>query len=468
MTRIIFMSILICCILICISIYILHKNKRVNDFAKICYATPYQIIYPKNEIEILDAIKNSTKRICIAGGKYSHGGQTMLDDSIYIDTKYLNNIISLNPGSVKVQSGITWKDLQIFLDQYDLSIAEMQSYRNFSVGGSISVNCHGRGLEYGTIADTVISLTVITADGDFVIADKDNNYDLFRAVIGGYGGIGFIYDCTLLTGRNFQIERKIITTSLDVNKIQQIVTNQNSVLYNARIMVESDINIDKIIHVCWFKTRKPLTNSRRLRQDIKYPIANIFMGTSVSNFASSRKIRSEVDLSQFKHKLITWKNYEMSYDTNDLKLLTKRWTTNILQEYFIPISDDGSLREFLKYFKKMVVLYDIKIINISLRYVKKTDIPILNYAPVDSIAVVLYININNNDSGLFLTKKWTQLLIDKSLATGGKFYLPYLILFTHEQFLTAYPDYITYKKIKNKYDPSNRFSNCLLEYCSQS
>jgi hypothetical protein len=45
----------------------------------------------------MDAInKYPTYPISIAGGKYSHGGQTMLNGSIYLDMKDYNNIIKLD------------------------------------------------------------------------------------------------------------------------------------------------------------------------------------------------------------------------------------------------------------------------------------------------------------------------------------------------------------------------------------
>lgn len=45
-----------------------------------------------------------------------------------------------------------WRDLQDHLDPHDLSVRTMQSYANFSVGGSVSVNVHGRYVGHGPIA----------------------------------------------------------------------------------------------------------------------------------------------------------------------------------------------------------------------------------------------------------------------------------------------------------------------------
>ena len=39
-----------------------------------------------------------------------------------------------------MQAGIRWCDIQEFVDPHDLSVKIMQTYANFTVGGSLSVN----------------------------------------------------------------------------------------------------------------------------------------------------------------------------------------------------------------------------------------------------------------------------------------------------------------------------------------
>ena len=44
-----------------------------------------------------------------------------------------------------------WCDIQRFVDPHDLSVAIMQTYANFTVGGSLSVNVHGRYVGQGPL-----------------------------------------------------------------------------------------------------------------------------------------------------------------------------------------------------------------------------------------------------------------------------------------------------------------------------
>ena len=86
----------------------------------------------------------------------------------------------------------------------------MQSYSNFTAGGSLSVNAHGRYVGSGPLITAVRSIKVVLADGSVVEASPTINRDIFYGTIGGYGGIGVIIEATLdLAGkfRNRLIER---------------------------------------------------------------------------------------------------------------------------------------------------------------------------------------------------------------------------------------------------------------------
>ena len=85
-----------------------------------------------------------------------------------------------------------------------LAVMVQQSSNVFSVGGSLSVNCHGRDKDFGPISRSVESFRIMLADGRVVRASRDDADDseggqLFRAAIGGFGLFGVILDVTPLT-----------------------------------------------------------------------------------------------------------------------------------------------------------------------------------------------------------------------------------------------------------------------------
>lgn len=370
----------------------------------------------------------------------------------------LNKIVKLKDRLLTVQAGSIWDKIQRYLDKLNLSVSEMQSYNNFSVGGSISVNCHGRGMQYGTLVDTIKSMKVVTSDGKLIYTDRKINPLLFKSIIGGYGGIAIVVEVTLIVCDNYPISRKTMISTIPVSKaIKLIKSNPKLVFYNANIYPTKE---NEVVHVTWNKTEEPLTDNTRLQKKYVHYWKEMIQEQLLRRLTFCKFLRAYIEPKSLKKRAVVWRNFEMSYDTNTLEPLLKYPTTSVLQEYFVPVN---GIDYFLKFFWEVMNDYKVNILNVSLRYVHKTDIPILNYAPEDRIAVVLYLNIGNNDKWFKYAKNWSQHLIQKALDLGGTYYLPYLPFATKEQFQSGYPNYNIYKKVKNLYDPNNRLSNRFIE-----
>ena len=58
-------------------------------------------------------------------------------------------------------------------------------------------------------------------------------------------------------------------------------------------------------------------------------------------------------------------------------------------------------------------------------------------------------------------RAWTRELIDAALEQGGRYYLPYRLNATREQFRRAYPEAAEFSALKARVDPGNRFRNLL-------
>lgn len=472
--------IIVITVIICLIFLFRKLNSKKYDWAQIHSALPYIIIKPTTNKEIQQTIRQyPLLTISIAGQKFSHGGQTLKDNGIYIDMENFNQIIKLDTKRklITVQSGCTWNQIQTYLDirfskenedsfaqrkdTYNLSVAEMQSYRNFSVGGSICVNCHGRGMKYGTIADTVINMKVILANGNILMVSRNKNSDLFKAIIGSYGGIALILECTLILEDNYPIEMKIIKTNRNeiIKTVNKIKSDPTVIFYNANIYPKNE---NSVVHITWNRTNKPLTNTTRLQpQQKSFDWKHMGFEQLVRRFDIFKSIRSDIEPKLLANNpQIVWKNYEMSYDANSLEPLFKFPTTSILQEYFIPVNN---VEKFLNDFWEIINKFRVNLLNLSLRYVYKTDVPILNYAPEDRIAIVLYLNIGNNTQFLNYAKFWSQILIDRAISYGGTFYLPYLLFASVKQFRLGYPEYKKYQLIKSVYDPKNRFTNHFID-----
>lgn len=450
------MYIIILILLIILLVMYNINNNKIHDFASIMFATPKYIIIPESYDELQNIlIKNYNSmeplKVSLRGACYSHGGQTMNNDNMCINLEKFKKINLTPDNTVTVGAGVIWHELITYLDDYNLSVAEMQSFCNFNICASISVNCHGRCTKFATVGDSVTKLKCILSNGDIITVYPDN--DIFRAIIGGYGGIAIILEATLKIDRNYKIKRIVEITS----EFKSKQPHDNIIFYNTNVY---PTNEKKYVNIYWVKTDDELTISERVRPINNFYFTNMFLEQLVRRLTSMKYLRSLIEPDILQEKEVVWRNHEMSLDVNELYMPLKYPTTIILQEYFIPIRN---AHNFIPKFWKIIKDNDVNLLNLSIRFVKKTSVCILNYAKEDMFAFVLYLNVGNNDWSYDYLKEWTQQMIDVALSLSGTYYLPYLPLATKEQFRSSYPNYKDYLNIKKKTDPKNILSNLFIE-----
>lgn len=454
----ILISIVIVIIIVSFLAKTIIKKRIVFDSSRLSPTIVNQIIKPKTINELQEIIKNTSKPIAIAGAKYSQGGQVAFKNGITIDMSYLNKIIKLDKKEklITVQTGITWSKIQKYIDPYNLSIKVMQSYNDFSVGGSLSVNVHGRD-PYGSLIKTIKEIKVLIADGSIITANKNENSSLFFGAIGGYGLLGIITEASIELTENIKIERKI--NLIDTIKykeffFEKIYKNKDVIFHNANIYPNE---FKKVMAITWHKTTKEITEKNRLQQENSY-VKEKLEEQILRRFTPAKNLRQEIEKITLNKPLIVWRNHEMSYSVKSLEPLWRFPTTSILQEYFIPIRN---FYFFVEKFKKIIQQHDVNVLNVSIRFVKKDSESILNYAKEDCFAFVCYINVKRSITQIW-EQTWTRQLIQQAINLEGTYYLPYHLYATKKQFEQAYPKFNKFLKLKKKYDPNNKFRNNLL------
>lgn len=151
-----------------------------------------RVVLPTRVQDVVQAVQHWPGAVAVGGGRYSMGGQVGVEGGLHIDMRRMNALVWLDAPAraVRVQAGMRWRDLQDHLDLHDLAVRTMQSYANFTVGGSVSVNVHGRYVGHGPIGASVRALQIVLASGEVREASRQQHADLFRAALGGYGGLG--------------------------------------------------------------------------------------------------------------------------------------------------------------------------------------------------------------------------------------------------------------------------------------
>lgn len=109
--------------------------------------------------------------------QHSQGGQTLYPGGIMLDMKQYKKIIKLDEKKklITVQSGATWADIQAYINPYGLALKVSQSQNIFTIGGSLSVNVHGRDIRNHALIETVESFRLLNAQGDIIQVSRDEN-----------------------------------------------------------------------------------------------------------------------------------------------------------------------------------------------------------------------------------------------------------------------------------------------------
>ncbi|WPR70426.1 FAD-dependent oxidoreductase [Flavobacterium sp. NG2] len=438
-------------------------NKQINDVTQLNPIQVNKIIKPKTDNEIIKAITTTTGSISIGGGKYSMGGQTAFRNSLHIDMRSLNKVISLDKQKkqVTVQAGIRWRDLQKQIDPLDLSIKIMQTYSNFTVGGSISVNCHGRYIGHGPIISSVIALKIITASGEVIIANRNSNQDVFKAAVGGYGGIGVITEATLQLVDNVKIERhdEVMDVSTYNTYFNTKIKNNKAVLFQNGDLYPP--NYDEIRSVYWEESTKELTDKDRLISENEHYWLEVSLEKVVSMGNTGKWLKKNwIDPLVYYPEKIKWRNKEASYDVRELEPSSREKDTYVLQEYFIPVNN---IKSFIPKMRTVFQKYDVNVMNVSLRHALADKESYLSWANEEVFAFVVYYKQNTDEASRQNVEKWTVAMTDAILSERGTWYLPYQPHATFEQFKKGYPNYEKYFDLKSKLDPNQRFTNQLID-----
>ena len=114
---------------------------------------------------------------------------------------------------------------------------------------------------------------------------------------------------------------------------------------------------------------------------------------------------------------------------------------------------------FLKRARAVIQSHHADLLNVTVREVQQDNETVLRYADKPMIAFVMFFSQHRNASADQNMGELEQELIDASLHSGGRYYLPYRLHASREQFGQAYPQATDFFRLKRKYDPDNAFEN---------
>ena len=179
---------------------------------------PLAIALPRSSEEAAEAVRIATKlgiAVVPRGGgmSYTKGYLPQRPDSIVIDARRMNRVVEVNAADMYLtaEAGCTWADIHAALEGTGLRSAYWGplSGRVATVGGALSQNSAFFGsTTHGTVAESVIGVTVVLADGSLVTTGsggrkgakpftREGGPDLTGLFLGDNGALGFKVSATL-------------------------------------------------------------------------------------------------------------------------------------------------------------------------------------------------------------------------------------------------------------------------------
>jgi FAD/FMN-containing dehydrogenase len=433
----------------------------VNDITRLNPVRVWAVAAPSSVEEVRDAVRRADGPISIGGGHFSMGGQTASPDSLHLDMRALNRVLSFDPMNrrIRVQAGIRWCDIQRFIDPHDLSVQIMQTYANFTVGGSLGVNVHGRYVGLGPLIQSVCSIVVVLADGEMVEASPERNKEVFYGVIGGYGGLGVVVEAELQLTDNSRVRREHQTMPVSAYARwfrENVRSHVDAVFHNADLYPP---HYTSCRAVTWRKTTNAVTVPHRLQPMRRhFPLQRYFYWAFTETASGKWRRQYLLDPVLYRTRPVHWRNFEAGYDAAELEPASRAHSTYVLQEYFVPVA---RFDEFVARMAEILARHRVNAVNVSVRHAFADPGSLLAWAREEVFAFVLYYKQRTRDNARARVAVWTRELIAAALDFGGTYYLPYQPHGTREQFLRAYPRAPEFFTLKQKLDPGHRWRNAL-------
>jgi FAD/FMN-containing dehydrogenase len=307
-------------------------------------------------------------------------------------------------------------------------------------------------------------MTIVTPDGKIRHLSPTLEPELFKAIIGGYGMFGVILEIELKTlpNSNLKFYSEFMKPKEFAEKFARyITTNPNVELAYGRLSVDQSKLFEEA-GLFWYEKMEDSFPTQALQPEALIALKRgVFRTSQYLNLGKKMRWSAEKLYAQKMSRAPALsRNNAMNTDIHILWPLYGE-NKDILHEYFVP---KDNLPLFIKALKENIIRYDVNILNVTIREVRRDDISSLPYAKKDVFGLVCLFSQKQDAKAEKVMEEFTHATIKEVIRLEGTFYLPYRLHYTKEQLLTAYPDIISWVKLKEKWDPTETFNSNFFQY----
>lgn len=395
-----------------------------------------------------------------SAARHSMGGQSLAADGVALtlDQDWLE--ADTGAKTYRVAAGARWSTVISKLDAIGFSPAVMQSNNDFGVASTFSVNAHGWPVPFSACGSTVRSIRLLMADGTLIDCSRDENTLIFNHAMGGYGLFGVITELELDMVPNTALQPSFEhLRGEDIGRrfAEALAADRSITMAYGRM----DISLDRFLEDALLITYRPAADQSQL------PPAS---GSGFISHASRGIFRAQLGSDGAKH--FRWWT-EATFNPEIAGIATRNslmnepvvtlddrdpGRTDILHEYFV---SPPRFADFVKACRDVIPASYQQLLNITLRYVDTDRDSVLAYATEPRIAAVMLFSQEKTVRAEADMQRMTEALIERVLAIGGSYYLPYRLHARPDQLLRAYARMEDFTVAKRHVDPGLLFRNHL-------
>jgi FAD/FMN-containing dehydrogenase len=420
---------------------------------------------------VLEA-KASRCAISISGGRHAMGGQQFGTSNIHLDMNGMNRVLGLDQekGIVEVEAGTQWPQLMDYLwstqenENHAWGIIQKQTGADrLSIGGALAANVHGRGLSLKPIISNVESFKLMDHTGGLLSCDRNENSDLFKLVIGGYGLFGIVTSVRLRLAHRRKVQRVV-----ELREIKEIPAAFEQRIRDGYLYGDFQYAIDSkresFLRRGVFSCYRPVDPETPLTAK---PTRFHPKDWERLTYYTHKYKRRAFDLYTRRYLetsgQIYWADSQLSgaYVDNyhaelDRKLGAKVKASEMITEIYVPRS---SLIDFMESARTALRRQNANVIYGTVRLIERDEESFLRWAKERYACVIFNLHTTHDPAGIENSAQSFRSLIDLGIRLGGSFYLTYHRWGTRDQVEACYPQFHEFLRLKLKYDPEEIFQS---------
>jgi FAD/FMN-containing dehydrogenase len=442
-----------------------HSRLNPTRHARIeCPGSPEQVA------ELLRRAARSGQRVAVAGAQHAMGGQQFAGGGWLLDTAALAGVIDFDRtrGLVRCGAGTRWPALQHFLKARRSPSGDGWALRqkqtgadDFSLGGALAANIHGRGLDMRPFVEDIEAFTLVTPDAGIHRVDRAGAPETFALAVGGYGIFGVVTDLTLrlaprrvLARHVSLIRRHELHAAFEQARVDGALYGDFQFAIDPDSPDFLDLGVFSVYRPC-DGDADPAEAARHLSSAHWRELLALAHTDKTAAFRRYSDFYLSTDGQRYgsdDHQFgVYLDGYHDAIDT----CLGHRGS-ELITELYVP---RGSIADFLAVLAEDCRRHRIDLAYGTVRQIRAEHETRLCWAKQDWACVVLNVHVRHDTDGRRRVRADMQRFIDRALELGGSFYLTYHRDARPDQLRTAYPGIDEVLATKRARDPQGTLAS---------